>query len=532
MNEKLRKILEANGLRKDASEQEAWAKYDEMLERGFGFSGIDIGVRSAPVGEPSGGENKPADKDDNTDTGEPSSPGQRSSEPVVTRQDLDDAIGRATARALEAERSRRNAIEEALSVAGLNRHQDDNFARTLLDNPQCSVDEARAAIFKELKKRNTPFGPGAHGVVSVGVEAGEKLRAAISDGLAMRSGVQIDEPAEGYREFRGRSLVEICRELLEASGENCRGLSNMEIAGRALASRALASQSTSDFPHILGGLVNQTLLAAYEQWPQTWRPFVGVTQAQDFKDIHAVKMSEAPDLKGLGENGEYQSAAFSDSKETYNIITKGIKVSLTRQMIINDDLRAFTRIPQLFGASARRMEADAVWGLITGNGKMSDGYALIHGQHNNLGAAGGLVSATLGKARAAMRKQKGMEGVIIDVTPAFLLVPVVMETAADVLLRSAALPEDNKSAGVHNPWAGRLTPISDPHLDAVSESAFYLMAHPNQFPVIEVAYLAGEEQPYVEEMVDFDSDALKIKVRHDFGAGVVDHVGIYKCPGA
>jgi hypothetical protein len=48
---------------------------------------------------------------------------------------------------------------------------------------------------------------------------------------------------------------------------------------------------------------------------------------------------------------------------------------------------------------------------------------------------------------------------------------------------------------------------------------------------IEIAYLEGEEQPYIEEEVDFDSDALKIKVRHDFGAGVVDHVAGYKNDG-
>jgi hypothetical protein len=84
---------------------------------------------------------------------------------------------------------------------------------------------------------------------------------------------------------------------------------------------------------------------------------------------------------------------------------------------------------------------------------------------------------------------------------------------------------------VHNPWAGKLTPIADPHLDAASASAWYLLAHPNQAAVIEVAWLEGEEQPYVEEMVDFNSDALVVKVRHDFGAGTIDHIGGYKNAG-
>ena len=88
------------------------------------------------------------------------------------------------------------------------------------------------------------------------------------------------------------------------------------------------------------------------------------------------------------------------------------------------------------------------------------------------------------------------------------------------------------SAGVVNPWAGKMTPIAEPRLDADSVASWYLIAHPNQVPFIDVSFLEGEEQPYVEEQIDFDSDALKVKVRHDVGAGVVDYVGAYKNIGA
>jgi hypothetical protein len=316
--------------------------------------------------------------------------------------------------------------------------------------------------------------------------------------------------------------------MLEASGVNCRNMSRMDIAGRAL-----APMSTSDFSNILSGVVNRTLQAAYDEWPSTWRPFVAVTGGNDFKDIHTIKLSGAPDLEGLGENGEYKTATFSDAAEKYRIITKGIIVYLTRQMIINDDLRAFTRIPQLFGVAARRMESAAVYSLINSNPAMSDGKALFHSAHKNLAPAGSAItSSSLSAGRASMRRQKGLNGEPLNIIPAFLLTPVVKETDAEVLLRSAALPESNMSAGVHNPWAGRLTPISDPLLDEKSETAWYLLSHPGQVAMIEVAFLEGEEQPYVEEQVEFKNDALGIKVRHDFGAGGADHAGGYKNPGA
>jgi hypothetical protein len=513
MNKKLRAFLVANGLRNEANEQEAWAHYDQLIADGVEMPGVDPGQRSAAAA-PAGQSHTPAAITTSR---------QNPDEPPAQTVDVDAAV----ARALVQDAQRRSDIDDRLRVAGLSDADNGDFARSMLNDPGITLERASKMIFERMKTQSKPFGNGAFGA-EVGLEAGQKLRSAVTDGLLLRSGHRLEKPAEGSREFRGRSMVEICREVLMAGGVSVRGLSNREIA-----SRALASGSTSDFPAIFGALVNKTLLKAYAAWPQTWRPFVGVSSATDFKDIHNVRLSGSPDLKGLKENGEYQTADFSDAKESYRVITKGIKVPLTREMIINDDLRAFTRIPQLFGAAARRMEGDAVYSLITANGAMSDSVALFHATHNNLaGTAAALSSTSLSLARAAMRKQKGMAGELIDVTPAFILVPVGMETDAEILLRSTALPEATLSAGVYNPWAGKLTPIADPHLDAASATAWYLLAHPNQVPMIEVSYLQGEEQPYVEEMVDFNSDALITKVRHDFGAGVVDFIGGYKNAGA
>lgn len=508
MNKKLRAFLEANGLRADATEQEAWALYDKMIGDGVEFPGIEPGQRSAAV--------PPV---------VPVTPAATAPTVATVSQADIDAAARA---AVRADITRRNEIADRLAVSGMTDHDNGNFARSLLDNPDCTIDRAAQLIFAEMKKRSPAIGDGARSGFATGRESRDKLRSAITDGLLLRSGHIIEKPAEGSREFRGRHMVEVCRELLESAGINTRGLGNRDLVGRAL-----ASGSTSDFPLILGALVNKNLLAAYTEWPSTWRPFVAVGSANDFKMMYSLKLSGAPDLQGMNENGEYKTASFSDAGESYRVITKGIKVPLTREMIINDDLRAFTRIPQLFGSSAKRMESDAVYSLITANGNMSDGVALFHATHNNLAGTGTVISSdSLGLARAAMRKQKGLNGEPIDIIPAFLLVPVVKETTADILLMSAALPTASMSAGVVNPWAGKLTPIADPHLDANSTTAWYLLGHPNQAPVIEVSWLEGEQMPYVEEMVDFNSDALVTKVRHDFGAGVVDYVGGYKNAGA
>ena len=57
--------------------------------------------------------------------------------------------------------------------------------------------------------------------------------------------------------------------------------------------------------------------------------------------------------------------------------------------------------------------------------------------------------------------------------------------------------------------------IADPRLVAGS---WYLFAAPTQAPVIEVAWLDGNESPFIDEQVDFITDGIQIKARHCFGA--------------
>ena len=72
---------------------------------------------------------------------------------------------------------------------------------------------------------------------------------------------------------------------------------------------------------------------------------------------------------------------------------------------------AFTRIPSLFGTAAATLESDVVWGIVTANPTMGDGVALFHSNHKNLTATGtALDVANLGKARAQMARQTGLDG--------------------------------------------------------------------------------------------------------------------------
>src|SRR5690554_2750081 len=182
---------------------------------------------------------------------------------------------------------------------------------------------------------------------------------------------------------------------------------------------------------------------------------------------------------------------------TFSIDKYGKLFSMTYEAMINDDLQAFTRLPQAFGKSAKRKEADLVYAVLTGNPTLNDGKALFHSSHGNLvTGVTGLTVTSLSEPRAKMRKQKGLNSSApINVVPRFLIVPASQETAAEQLLASVVDPSKSNDTTNLNFIRG-LTLVVDSRLDAVSEKDCYLAASPDQVDTITRAYLANTPRPY------------------------------------
>ena len=506
MPKEIRDLLERLGLSSDATEQQAW---DYLA--GLDLNQIETKEERDKALKALAEATKPADQDT-----------QNGGSASISQEDLQQA----TREAIKAEKQRAKDIRESVRIAGL----DNSFAEELIDQ-DVDADQARQKILAKMKETNPPVGAGG---IQVGADEADKFRSAVADGLARKSGIRLDNPAPGSEDFRGATIENVARKCLERAGVDTRRMqSRDEVARAVLRQAASGGFSTDDFTSIFLDVANKNLMKAYREAPNTWRPFVNVVSASDFKDIYGIALSEAPDLELIDEHGEYKHGEMSDSQEKYSVGTYGKIMYLTRKMIVNDDLRAFTRLPRLMGAAARRKESDIVWGKITGNPTMNDGNSLFDSSnHSNLETSGSNVdSDSLESARAAMRKQTGPNGAILDLQPQFLLVPVAQETSAEILLRSTMLPVSQANAD-YNPWANRLTPIAEPRLDNDSTDAWYLVADPSQIDTIEVAYLDGNEAPYTEEEVMFERDAIGYKVRHDFGAGVMDWRGFYKNSGS
>src|SRR5690606_28154791 len=196
-----------------------------------------------------------------------------------------------------------------------------------------------------------------------------------------------------------------------------------------------------------------------------------------FRRKTKLQISEAPTLEKVNEAGEFTYGALHDAKESYAIATFGKIIAVTRQLLVNDDVGAFTDMSAKWGEAAADFEAQQLVDLLeAGSGAgpaMDDGKTLFHADHGNIAASGAAISVTsLAEARLKMRRQKGLAGRRINVRPRFFGVPPELELAAEQVL-AAVQPTTSDDV---TPFGGKLELLVETRLS--SATRWYLVSDP------------------------------------------------------
>jgi hypothetical protein len=394
------------------------------------------------------------------------------------------------------------------------------------------LDAARAAILDKLADSDDRTGARSEPAPARARSDGSADRAfgdAMAAALLHRHDPGRHTLAAGARDFRGHSLLDLARMSLERRGVSTAGMGRMEIAGMALNTRA-GLHSTSDFPFILANVANKTLRAAYEGTPRTFVAWARQATITDFKQVSRVQLGGAPNLQLVPESGEFSYGTIGEGREVYALLTYGRIVGVTRQAIVNDDLDAFTRVPAAFGAAAADLESDIVYSILTGNPNMSDGVALFHATHGNLGTAGAINETSLAEAYRLFGAQRGLEGRQISVLPRFIITPPGARGVEARKNVTATTP--NAVAGV-NAFANRLEVVEEARLLPPSGAdPWFLAADPARIDTVEYAYLEGQQGVATEVRQGFEVDGIEIKARHDFAAKAIDWRGLFRNAGA
>ncbi len=433
--------------------------------------------------------------------------------------------------AVTRERERGQGITLACRAARLPQ----SFADGLIKDGIALVD-AQARVFAEMSKRGADDqGPSRtpQPRVEVGDDPLVHKRSGIEAAILHRVAPQYFELTAEGKNYRGLSMLDIGRTYLHAIGIRTSHMSKSELAEAMLVKRS-GMHTTSDFPSLLADVANKTLRAAYDAAPQTWRPLAKMLSASDFKPLNPLQIGDAPALLEVLEHGEFTSGTIAESKEPVRLKTWGRIFAITRQALINDDLAAFAEIPAAFGRKAADKLSDLAWAVITANAAMNDTFNLFSTDHANLSGTSDAISvAARGAARAAMRKQKGLDAVtLLNLTARYLVVPAAKETIADQFV-SVVTPAQSSNANPFQP-GGRtpLTVIAEPRLDVASGTAWYMAADASQAPLLHFVTLDGQEGPEVRQMEGFDVDGVKYRCRLDANFAAADFRAAFKNPGA
>lgn len=403
-----------------------------------------------------------------------------------------------------------------------------DFAATAIADGS-SIDMVRSAILDHMAAGN-PSTRGTETSAPARVARDDSaIAAAVENALMHRAHPNRIELAADAREFRGLTLMEIGRKVSERNGLNFKDMNKMETAG-AMMSRSSGLMTTGDFANILANVATKTLRQAYMDTPRTFTQWAKQASASDFKPISRVQLSGAPNLIAVPEGAEITYGSMSDGVESYALSSYARIVPISRQVLINDDLSALTRLPAAFGSSAAGLESDIVYALLTANAVMGDGTALFHANHGNLAGTGTAINeAAFIAALEAMGKQTGLEGRLISALPKFLITGMGTNGVAARKLFTVITPAQTSNVNV---FVNQLQVIEEARiLAAGSPVPWYLATDPNAIDTIEYAYLQGSNGVYTETRVGFEVDGIEIKARHDFGGKALDWRGMYKNPG-
>jgi len=335
-------------------------------------------------------------------------------------------------------------------------------------------------------------------------------------GLGLCETLLIFAQANGYRGF-GRSDL---KGLLQFAFTN-----DMQASGF----------STMTLPGILSNVANKFLRAGFDAVESTWRDIAALRSVRDFKQISSYSLTGGFVYEEIAPGGELKHATVGETAYTNQAKTYGRMFGIDRRDLINDDLDALTAVPRRLGRGGALKLNDVFWAEFLNNA----GFFAAGNSNYAEGVGTALGIDALTQAETMFLDQTDPDGHPLAVAPVILLVPNGLYVPATQVMNSTELrdPSSTKKTPVANPHAGKFRPVrssylSNPKYTGASGLAWYILADPADMPVIEVAFLNGQQQPTVESAdADFNNLGIQMRGYHDFGVAKQEPRGGVKMKG-
>ena len=309
--------------------------------------------------------------------------------------------------------------------------------------------------------------------------------------------------------------------------------------------------STSDFPLLFGSVLDRELMAQYEALPSVWSQFARRTTVRDFRAKKLVDLIGGRGiLEKVPELDEYPERKPTEGEYSLTVAKRGAIIRLSWEMIVNDDLDSFRRLPQDLAQSAIETEDYVATQLLTDgdgpNAALFNATAVNGSSTNLLSGNPALTTTSLSDALTAISNRRDRDNRPVAINGFALVVPPALEVAARNILGATEIriTSGSQTTIVGNWLSGKVTLVVDPWLPVVDQGAaaattWYLVPLPAaQRPAIVVGFLRGHEAPDLRVKSDtgmrvgggaipaedgsFEVDDVAWRVRHVVGGTVVD----------
>ena len=400
-----------------------------------------------------------------------------------------------------------------------------------------TIEQVREAVLDHIRKNGAPAQ--TRGIADVTGSAEDKFRDAAADSLIMRSGLNLDKPADGARQMMGMTIRDMAIECLGNDGQS--GLnrrSSDELYGMLMRQ---FFNPTAAFPAILDSAINKAYVEGHKTVAVTFDKWTKKGSLKDFKTHDNYYLAgPAGEFLEIPEGGELKHDVFRDEKlPTRKLKTYGRQFTLTRQAFINDDIDMVTKVPAKYAASARRTINKQCYKILVDNPAIYDGTALFSKNHANLLAKGtGITKEAVQGMILALQNQKDQFGEACIIRPAIIIVPAGYMFDMYTLFYSPTINTADNTQAVNPLYNYResITVIEDPTINALcggfgNVMPWWLLGAKDDTDFMEVDYLNGQEIPTIRRMETPGTLGFVWDIYLDWGVSIMDYRGAIKNPG-
>lgn len=398
-----------------------------------------------------------------------------------------------------------------------------------------TVENVRAAVIEHMRSTRAPL----NGRVVVETDEQDKFRDAASDAMLMRSGINLEHPAEGARNYMGMTLRDMAIECLAAEGHA--GLHRISSDELFTMLRRQFFNPSAAFPTIMDNAIHKAYVEGHRTVPVTFDAWTKRGTLSDFKTHDNNYMSgPAGELLEVPESGELKHDVWKDEKRpTRKLKTYGRQFTMSRQAFINDDVGLITRMPAKYAASARKTQNKQCYKILIENTAIYDGHKLFGKEHKNLLAKGtGITREAVQGMIMALSNQKDEFGEACIIRPAILIVPSGYKFDMYTLFYSPTINTTDNTQAVNPLYQYRegIRVVEDPTINALcggygNKMPWWLVGAKEDTDFVEVDYLNGQDIPTFRRSETAGQLGFVWDIYLDWNITVMDFRGAIMNPG-